>query len=341
MTILELAHQAGIRPKWVASTNGGEYHSPCPACGGEDRFYIQPHRPMSNCIGSYCCRQCGTYGDSIEFARQFLNYSFEEAISALNVVVTAKMTSSIFNVSPTYRVSVLRKPPQEWMIKATAFVEHAHKSLLHNEQFLTYLESRGLPLAAVERYKLGWIHTNLFLPRMSWGLEEQLKQDGKSSSLWIPKGLVIPSINQKGSVIRLKVRRSDWNEDDTLPKYAAISGSMNGMAIVGSPQCSTMLVVESELDAYAIDYAAGDVVCTVAVGSNIKNPDNITDRLAKNVARLLICHDNDKAGLQMLTKWKTLYPKARACTVPSGKDAGEYIQHGGNIRTLVSNFIKE
>ena len=40
MEILKLAFQDGLNPKKVAATNGGEYHSPCPECGGKDRFII-------------------------------------------------------------------------------------------------------------------------------------------------------------------------------------------------------------------------------------------------------------------------------------------------------------
>lgn len=71
MTILDMAMQRGIRPKWVAGTAGGEYHSECPECGGMDRFYIQPHKQMKNCKGYFCCRKCGTSGDAIQFARKF------------------------------------------------------------------------------------------------------------------------------------------------------------------------------------------------------------------------------------------------------------------------------
>jgi DNA primase len=107
---------------------------------------------------------------------------------------------------------------------------------------------------------------------------------------------------------------------------------MNGLNIIGDTRQPAMIVVESELDAYAIDYVAHDIVCAVAVGSNIKNPDNITDLYAKKTARLLICHDNDIAGVQMLKKWKHLYPHARAFPTPIGKDIGEAIQQGLNIQ---------
>lgn len=84
MTLLEMAYQAGIQPKWAASTGGGEYHSSCPDCGGRDRFYMQPNRQMNKCLGFYCCRQCGASGDSIQFARQFLKYTFHDAAQAVN-----------------------------------------------------------------------------------------------------------------------------------------------------------------------------------------------------------------------------------------------------------------
>lgn len=30
MNLIDLARQAGLQPKWVASTAGDEYHSACP-----------------------------------------------------------------------------------------------------------------------------------------------------------------------------------------------------------------------------------------------------------------------------------------------------------------------
>jgi hypothetical protein len=44
LMLLGLVHQMGINPKRVSSTKGGEYKSPCPSCGGKDRFTIQPAR---------------------------------------------------------------------------------------------------------------------------------------------------------------------------------------------------------------------------------------------------------------------------------------------------------
>lgn len=338
MTLLELAYQAGIKPKWVASTGGGEYHSSCPVCGGTDRFFIQPNRQMSKCLGSYRCRQCGIYGDAIRFACEFLSYSFPEASQAVNAVIPEKTPWLLLNKLYISRPATLQAPPIAWMERATEFVHQAHETLLHKKEVLAHLANRGLPLEAIIRYKLGWADKSAFFPRAVWGLNEEAGHDGKQRSLWIPKGLVIPSI-ESDQVRRLKIRRFDWKEEDKLPKYVAISGSMNGLSIIGSSRQIIIVVVESELDAYAIDYVAHDFICAIAVGSNIKNPDNLTDRLAKNAKHLLICHDNDDAGKKMLIKWQGLYTHAIGYPTSIGKDIGEAIQQGINIREWLLKAI--
>lgn len=332
MSILELAPQAGINPKWVAGTAGGEYHSSCPSCGGTDRFYIQPCRKMSNCLGSYSCRRCGIYGDTIQFARRFLNYSFQEAVEAAGAIITERPMVSFHKRCHEYRTVSLQPPSEKWSAKANDFVGQAHEQLLRQQDVLTFLASRGLPIDAVCRYKLGWSPKNLFIPRGSWGLSELLGSDGKERLLWIPRGLVIPSIEHSGKVMRLKIRRYDWKEGDEIPKYVAISGSMNGLIFIGSTKRSTMVVVESELDAYAINFVADDFALAVAVGGNTKNPDNLTDYLARNMKHLLICHDNDDAGVNMLVKWQKLYPYATAYPTPIGKDIGEALQKNFDIK---------
>lgn len=340
MTILELANQIGLQPKWAASTGGGEYHSACPRCCGRDRFYIQPHRKMSKCLGYYRCRQCEIYGDAIEFAIQFLNYSYTEAVKTVGANITERISLSMLKNFSFPQTIKLQSPPKQWITNATDYVDHAHKILLQKKDVLTSLAARGIPSKAVKNYKIGWSHKDQFFSRSDWGLDQQLNRDGKPRQLWIPEGLIIPTRESNGDVMRLKVRRYNWKESDTLPKYIAIPGSMNGLNIIGNPGNKIVVVVESELDAYAIDCAMRDFVCVIAVGSNIKNPDNVTDRLAQRASHLLICYDNDEAGQKMLTKWQDLYPHAKDFPVPKGKDIGEYIEAGGNIKNLFNNLIR-
>lgn len=341
MTILELAHQVGIEPKWVASTGGGEYHSACPYCGGSDRFYIQPHKQMNKCLGYYCCRRCGIKGDAIQFAREFLHYSFKEAAEAVHATINENITAYCVKPLRINSYASLQPPPKEWIMQATAFVSKAHERLLSKHNVLKSLEQRGLPLDAVRRYRLGWLDNTQFLSRNDWGLPEQYKSDGRPRSLWIPQGLIIPTIESSRKVMRLKVRRYDWQEGDELPKYIVISGSMNGLTLIGSYKSSIVLVVESELDAYAIDYVAHNDVCIVAVGGCLKNPDNVTNNRAKRASKLIICYDDDEAGHAMLNKWQELYTHAQARVTPQGKDIGEYITMGGDIKTFIQTIANE
>jgi DNA primase len=341
MTILDLAVQIGLYPRRKSSTAGGEYHSSCPICGGTDRFYIQPYKQMNKCSGSYCCRQCGVKGDAIQFARQFLNLSFQEAVRTVDATIQERTSFPLLKQSYAPQITTLNEPSMHWTARATDYVERAHKQLLLEKDVLRFLYSRGLPIEIIRRYKLGWSSKDQFFSRTDWGLEEQYSPNGKLAKLWIPKGLLIPVHKSTGQIIRLKVRRHDWKEGDTLPKYAAISGSMNGLSIIGNPKHNVMVVMESELDAYAVDYLAHDFAFVVAVGSNIKNPDNVTDYHAKNTQTLLICHDNDEAGNKMLSKWYRLYPHARSYPTPIGKDIGEAIQNGFDVREWLLQSIAD
>lgn len=79
--LLELVQEMGLEAKRVASTGGGEYHSPCPLYGGKDRFFIQPNYQMKNCVGRYACRQCDISGDTIQFCRDILGLDWGQAIT--------------------------------------------------------------------------------------------------------------------------------------------------------------------------------------------------------------------------------------------------------------------
>jgi DNA primase len=330
MILLELARQTGLSPKWKSNTAGGEYFSPCPSCGGKDRFYLQPHKKMSKCIGYYRCRQCNACGDAIKFAREFLHLSFTEAAEAAQATIS-NIPAPTIEFKPTF--TTLQKPPELWIDKATEFVLHSYQQLILKEEMLEYLHTRGISIETINHYKIGWNNKPQYISRPSWGLDHQVNANGETRSLWIPRGIVIPCMESKGSVVRLKIRR--WEYNDTLPKYIAISGSMNGLNIIGDQTKNVMIVVESELDAYAIESTASDIAFVISVGSNIKNPDNLTDYLAKKAENLLICHDNDEAGKKMLLKWKRLYNHAKACPTPIGKDIGNAIEKGLDIRQWI------
>lgn len=347
MDLISLAVGIGLTPKFVAHTQGAEYHSPCPRCGGSDRFYMQPYRAQKNCTGYYCCRQCGINGDTIQFYMDFYGATFPDACARLGITLPQSAPSRTITgvqkmTPPTYMPpqSAVGTLPQEWIEKANGFVEWAHKHLLNKPEHIARLVKRGISEEAIARYKIGWCPEDVVRSRMSWGMSLILHDDGSEKALWIPRGIVVPTTADNGDVIRIKIRRAEWHEHDTLPKYLAVSGSRSGLNIIGDPERLMMVVVESELDAYAVDCAVGDFACAVAVGSNTKEPDIVTDFYAQHVPVLLICHDNDDAGRVMLEKWQQRYAHAQAMPTPQFKDIGEAIENGFDIRAWLSSFTK-
>jgi len=333
--LLTLANDAGLEPKRKSSCNGGEYSSPCPSCGGDDRFIMHPNATQKLCEGSFFCRQCGVNGDSITFCREFLNMEWREAVKRCGAENNVAFTLAIPRRSGPTLASF---PNKVWLEAAEIFVEHAQKDLQHRETEVAWLRTRGLPFEAVQRYRIGFVgnENNYSIERKYFGLEDN---DGRTT-MWIPPGIVIPSMDFYNNVVRIKIRRSEWTPDSKLPKYIALSGSMGGMGVVGDRTKPYLVVVESELDAMALHHAIGDVACVVFVGGNNKNPDAIVDCMARNVENLLICHDNDDAGLLMLKKWKTLYYRAVSCPLPVGKDVGEAIGLGFDVREWFLNLMQ-
>lgn len=339
MNLLELAKELNLNPKRVASTGGGEWHAACPTCGGTDRFIIQPYRRMKNCEGSFKCRQCGIHGDAIEFAKQFLKLPFNKAVERVNGIGA---TVSISSTRSTNRASfpTIKAPTKEWKEKAASFVEWAHKELLKKQELIDQLAKRGLGREAIEQYKIGFCSREFFCDRQDWGLSSDKKENGEDRTVWLPTGIVIPSLGNRGMVDRLKIRRSEWKQEDKLPKYVAISGSMNGLNIIGNTAKGLMAVVESELDAFALHYACSDLLFCVAIGSNSKNADIATNYYAER-KRVIVIPDNDEGGEVMRKKWTKEYPHAKSMPTPIGKDIGEAIEQGFNIREWILNYINE
>jgi phage/plasmid primase-like uncharacterized protein len=61
--LLGLIERDGLTPK---RKTGNEYASPCPACGGRDRFVIHTD------TGRYWCRGCNKGGDALQYLRDFI-----------------------------------------------------------------------------------------------------------------------------------------------------------------------------------------------------------------------------------------------------------------------------
>lgn len=327
MGILALVREDGLDPKKVASTRGGEYHSPCPGCGGKDRFIIWDK------LNRYMCRQCNRKGDEIQYCRDFHGFSYVEACRKSGVEPKDKafgkriLSGQEERPVSQFEPRTAKIPPLEWRKKAVSFSRYCHEQLWKDRFALELLHNRGFIRDTIERFHLGWNPNSLWLTREHWGLESEGKK------LWIPKGLVIPTYDfSTRELIKLKIRRCDWEEGDKLPKYVEISGSMQTPSVYGAPDGKPVVVVESELDAILLQQFARDLCCAMALGGASKRPDTVAHKLLVNAPAIVFSLDVDAAGAKAYRWWRGVYARIKLCLPPVGKSPGDACLRGVDLR---------
>lgn len=295
--LLELAEQAGLNPQKVSSTGGGEYHSACPACGGRDRFIIQPFWQNR---GRYFCRQCHQWGDSIQFCRNYLGMNFKEAKERAGDSPGSRDNYANYEIQP------IRIPTKVWQKKATEFVESCCKRLLIDSEAMSFLRNKyGLNPNSARRFRLGWNPGSRFHRKSEWGLQE------KERELWIclSKGIVIPSFNV--ALPKIKIRRLDEPEIAKYGKYQEVKGGSNLFSIYGLLTNQVALLVESELDAMCLCQEIGEFCTCLALGGATKRPDPETIRWLQSKRLVLYSLDLDDAGREQYDYWRSTFPNLR------------------------------
>ncbi len=342
MDMLSLVSGTGVTFKKVASTHGGEYAGPCPGCGGNDRFRCWPNDKGGR--GSFWCRQCDKGGDDIQFMVEFMGYTYRQAFDAAGRSMPENYTPTVCRPArerreKAFEPRVFESPADLWQERALAFVEKTHEALLENKAELSYLARRGLDLQAVKGFRLGWFEGEngkgcLFRSRESWGLETELKKNGRKKVLWIPRGIVIPTFKE-GKIYRIRVRRpSEDLKTDKDSRYFIVPGS--GMEVAGhNPGHRAFVVVEADLDEMMVCRRAGSLVGTVALGSSGAKPGAGVFPVLQKALRVLVALDWDAAGKKAWSWWETNFRNARQWPVPLGKDPGEAFEKGVDIREWV------
>ncbi len=349
--VIELLENKGIVAKRVASTHGGEYHSPCPGCGGNKRFHVWPQQKDGH--GGYWCRDCAKTGDSIQFLIGFDGLTFPDACRQLDhEIENTKCRPPIPPAAPGSRLSagaesplssygtqenkLSKSDPDLWAEKAGVFVEWANSNLLTNSKMKKWLKARGIDKAAIGTHPvlLGYNPgdqdgRDIFRHRSSWGLVDEIKKDGRKKRLWLPKGLVIPKV-KNGRVVRIRFRRFS---DDPPPYYILQGSDMSPLVI--NPNTRAFVIIESELDAIAVASAASDLAGVVALGSAQAKPGEDLIRILRRAACILVALDYDSAGKKARWFWKNTFPNAKRWSPFLGKDPGESYKAGVDLRSWV------
>ena len=345
--------------------SGANYVGKCPVCGGSDdttRFVV-------NVADDFChCYSCGFNADPVRFLRQIEGKTCPEAHRELGLICERAECPVWDKCSrgrgerperpepdrpvtcpsgPTIHQAEI--PAELWQQKAAALVEHAHQQLVSNAYQLEYLASRGLPRAAVEKYRLGYLPEDLYRDRAAWGLpEETSEKTGKPKKHWIPQGIVIPWADPagSGSIHRIRIRKQTLRSEKD-PRYHWLPGSGNDIICL-NPSARAHVIVESDLDGLLIDWLAGDLVATVPLGSCSTRPKATAYESLQKSRRILVALDFDKPQWNE-QKQRMVAPGAEACgwwsknfpdtwkrwPVPNGKDQGEAFQAGVDIRQWI------
>jgi hypothetical protein len=167
-------------------------------------------------------------------------------------------------------------------------------------------------------------------------LPDVLKDNGQAKKLWLPAGLSIPLI-QGDKVIRIRVRRPEGE-----PRYYVLRGSSSAALISGDRDRPVIMVVESELDAILLHQEAGELVGIMALGNAQARPDVAAAELLSRAELILVSLDADRAGAkEAWTWWADHYSQARRWPPVQGKDAGEMLAAGVNLRLWVQAGLLE
>ena len=355
INVLDLLKKTSIQPRKASSTNGGEYHSPCPGCGdlsrakASDRFQVWPDRKEGS--GYYICRKCGKHGDNIQFLIDFENMTFPEACRELDIKLknNTHLAKTISTPKPPQRMTKglfqpenKAAPCKQWLDQAEPFVKFCQDSLLTNDSALKWLADRGITRESVITYRLGWnpgkAGKDLYKSRKAWGLPlDKNEKTGKIKSLWLPVGWVIPLFDDQKRVIQLRIRRTEHDMQSFLPdlKYLVVAGSTMATMVI-NPKAKAFVVVEAGLDAILVAQEGDNPdVGAVTTWNATAKPDATATAILKKSLSILISLDSDKGGLNGSKWWTKYFSQAKRWPVPKGKDPGDAFTAGVDINSWI------
>lgn len=359
--------------KRASGRQGGEYHSPCPLCGGVDRFAVFPNQEggalcqKHGLTGTWrCMRGCEKDGDLIAWFTEIEGLSFKAALAELKIEPDSSSRSGCYrplkapanNGSPSFCPQTYAPPADQWRLAATRLAYDAYSNIYKFPAIMNWLARRGLAQPAVDRYALGYIEGEarhpeyLFRQRASYGLPEKFGKDGQPLKAFrIPRGITIPVLDKHNQALRIRIRRRD--SDRTNPRDAkyllvpqpapAYSAPLILWPEDAVPDMAVWVIVESELDAMAVHYACQGTIGVISVLTAKGKPDAIAHVALRKCARILVALDADEtrpdggnAGAEAWGWWQDIYPQARLWPVPLGKDPGEAFSLGVDLREWIS-----
>lgn len=141
---------------------------------------------------------------------------------------------------------------------------------------------------------------------------------------WNGAEIVIPVRDTQGHLMFYKYRRSPFSEEG--PKYRYEKGSGSALFNIHTLETATkdepILITEGELDCIAVENIGIKSVTTTGGAGTFEQA--WAERL-KEFDNVIICFDNDKAGIKGAIYVQSLIPHASMLIIPEGKDVTDYL----------------
>ena len=306
--------------KRVADTGGGEWAGPCPFCGGNDRFRVQVLAPPGKRPqgARWMCRKCNPrWGDVIGYVMKRDSVDFPEALQRLtpNADTQQKNENKVQTKKPA---EIIRS---QWVDTATEFVEESIYHLWGDEGkgALAYLKNRGLSDETLRQWLIGYNTTEGYGDPEQWGLPNE-------ESIWIPKGIVIPCLDESG-LHYLKIRRRVGE-----PKYYIIKGGHSWL--FGSHtflHTAIGFLFEGEFDVMLAEQTGFSGIGYASMPAN-QQLQTGWEPYFNSIENLIIAFDNDDPGQKGAEKLCRLSSQfVKSDPFPAGNDLSDYYQTTNNI----------
>jgi DNA primase len=286
------------------------------------------------------CPSDANGGDVISFYMAWKGVDFKTAVKELS-----ELGGGVPAPAPKATARQETCQPEQWRQRATEFIAYAERNL--DTKILDYLKKeRGLSRETALAFHLGYNPGNLYDDPKRWGLE------GKK--IWLPRGIVIPGY-LKGQPQHIKIRRP--LEGDALGTYIPSWNAQDGFADVkfGGPRGGRsvlfrlelmdyrpiLLLVEGEWDAMLVWDHCADLCDVATLGGAQSKFDTFDLALLTRYARVLVIHDDDRAGEQgraYITGLQTIIPRIRSL-LPPAHDLTDYLKTGGDVRSWTANHM--
>ncbi len=297
MTLLDLIG-TDVKLAKVSGAGGGEWHGPCPFCGGKDRFRVQLNHSGTD---RWACRRCEKNGDIYAYLKERRGMTFPEAKEYLGEVLPAQTTPQ----NPSQKTRFV------WMTFAADFVKNCEAQLWTDKgkKALDYLHARGLKDETIKMMRLGYNKTDY-------------QPVGNNKAIM---GITIPWVTG-ADVIGVNIRR--LKPKDSQDRYKAVGESRKTLYYLpGDPR--TLCVCEGEFDAGLVLQELA--MSAVAIGSAQQISKQLRG-LVTQFDRVVLIPDADEPGQAMAKKWQAQFPDVLVFRLPTGvHDVTDFVVGGGDL----------